>query len=295
MIMRSLHKASETVGASRGARQKVLKATLVSGLLLLLAFQVPTGFADGASESVSQVQVAEAHLKALTTTARQVQSLQDLVQKQGLVPKFGITADKIIKRGLRIAGEKTGSGLEKALEAPLKALFHEQLHTLSARAADRYEESMATRPNPVEARRAAEDCFVEGAQVLVRPSSDWSYEEEKSDLLSRIAESSGQDMQLIEEQGKQGQGKHVTLEGIRKLQQQSAAVQREVETRGAFPWKVNWQYFVESSPVGFRGQYSQGRSIVELLLLPSPDPRLKKNLLNRIGPLNLAVAFDMLL
>ena len=28
---------------------------------------------------------------------------------------------------------------------------------------------------------------------------------------------------------------------------------------------------------------TQGRSIVELLLLPSPDPRLKKNLLNRIG------------
>ena len=75
-------------------------------------------------------------------------------------------------------------------------------------------------------------------------------------------------MQLIQEQGKltpqharsafaflrQGQGKHVTLEAqccfslsfasfkvIRKLQQQSEAVQREVETRGAFPWKVNWQ------------------------------------------------------
>ena len=61
-----------------------------------------------------------------------------------------------------------------------------------------------------------------------------------------------------------------------------------------------FRYFIESSPVGFRGQYNQatsiyagsglkntkfcqGRSIVELLLLPSPDPRLKKNLLNRIG------------
>eukprot|EP00439_Symbiodinium_sp_Y106_P016895 s1912_g2.t1 len=79
-------------------------------------------------------------------------------------------------------------------------------------------------------------------------------------------------------------------EVIRKLQQQSEAVQREVETRGAFPWKINWQYFVDNSPVGFRGQYSQGRSIVELLLLPSPDPRMKNNLLNKIGPLNLAAA-----
>eukprot|EP00913_Durusdinium_trenchii_P021981 g20654.t1 len=183
------------------------------------------------------------------------------VHKQGLVPRFGFIADKIIKRGLRIAGEKPGSGLEKALDAPLQALFREQLHTLSARAADRYEESMAAKPNPVEARRAAEDCFVQGAEGLMRPHSDWSYEDELRDLVLRIADSSGdglsQDMQLIQEQGKQGQGKHVTLEVIRKLQQQSEAVQREVETRGAFPWKVNWQYFIESSPVGFRGQYNQ--------------------------------------
>ena len=97
-------------------------------------------------------------------------------------------ADKIVKRGMRIAGAKDGSQLEKArarirvsvksdisrkaLDAPLEALFHQQLRTLSvcysahlstwnawstlsrmfkARAADRYEASMAAKPNPVEA------------------------------------------------------------------------------------------------------------------------------------------------
>lgn len=276
------------------ARRRLPEAAFFAGLLLLV-FEWPMAFAESANGGVSQVQLAEKQIRALTSASREVQALKDLVHKQGLVPRFGFIADKIIKRGLRIAGEKPGSGLEKALDAPLQALFREQLHTLSARAADRYEESMAAKPNPVEARRAAEDCFVQGAEGLMRPHSDWSYEDELRDLVLRIADSSGQDMQLIQEQGKQGQGKHVTLEVIRKLQQQSEAVQREVETRGAFPWKVNWQYFIESSPVGFRGQYNQGRSIVELLLLPSPDPRLKKNLLNRIGPLNLAVAFDMLL
>ena len=86
---------------------------------------------------------------------RDIQCFQDLslteVGKVGVVPQFGLRADKIVKRGLRVGGEKLGSGLEKALDAPLLSLFKEQLHTLSARAADRYEESMAARPNPVEA------------------------------------------------------------------------------------------------------------------------------------------------
>ena len=34
-------------------------------------------------------------------------------------------------------------------------------------------------------------------------------------------------------------------------------MQREAETRGAFPWNVKWQYMVENTPVGFRGQYNQ--------------------------------------
>lgn len=267
-------------------------AALVVGSLLCAS---PGYAAVAESAQGSQASMTAQEVKALTRTVREVDALQEVVRAKGTVPNFGRVADKIVKRGMRIAGAKDGSQLEKALDAPLEALFHQQLRTLSARAADRYEASMAAKPNPVEARRSAEAEFLEGAKTLVRPSGEWSYEVELQDLLGRIAGSSGQDMKLVQEQGRQGQGKHVTLEVIRKLQQQSEAVQREVETRGAFPWKINWQYFVDNSPVGFRGQYSQGRSIVELLLLPSPDPRMKNNLLNTIGPLNLAVAFDMLL
>jgi len=134
-----------------------------------------------------------------------------------------------------------------------------------------------------------------GAAELQRPGSNWDFKEEHQDLLMALRESQTKDTQLVEEQVKQGSGKQVIIEVIRKLQQQHAATQREAETRGAFPWKVKWQYFLETSPFGFRGQYSQGRSIVELLLIPSLDPRQKHNWINRIGQLNLAVAFDMLL
>lgn len=92
-----------------------------------------------------------------------------------------------------------GSDLQKVLDAPLRALFHQQLRILSARAADRYEAMMAVRPSPVEVRRVAEAEFVEGAKVLVRPGGDWSYEAELQDMLARIANSSSQDMQLVRE------------------------------------------------------------------------------------------------
>mmetsp|Transcript_36052 Transcript_36052/g.67133 ORF Transcript_36052/g.67133 Transcript_36052/m.67133 type:complete len:291 (+) Transcript_36052:50-922(+) len=279
----------------RTRQRLVLLAAVVAGLFWDRAPRWAALIEDGASGTNGKEQMPSKEIRALSTTFHEVDNLREVVRTKGAIPNYGRVADKIVKRGLKIAETAGGTELEKALDAPLQALFHEQLHTVSAKAADSYEAMMAVRPNPVEARRLAEAQFIEGAKPLLRPGGDWSYEAELRDLLSRIADSSGRDMQLVQEQGRQGQGKHVTLEVIRKLQQQSEAVQREVETRGAFPWKINWQYFVENSPVGFRGQYSQGRSIVELLLLPSPDPRMKDNLLNRIGPLNLAVAFDMLL
>jgi len=285
----------------RRRRRTAFGITAIAGAAGLLLCLTPGWAAAGANQEgpgvSAPVEVPAKHAQALAAAWRQVEELGVLVSKHGVVPDFGRTASAIVDKALKTAGASGGeaTGLEQAVDAPLLVLFQEQLQSLAARAADRYEEAMSERPNPLQARNAAKAYFEKGAKALLRQGSDWSYEAMLQDLMSRLADSISQDSQLIAEQGKQGQGKHVTIEVIRKLQQQSAAVQREVETRGAFPWNVKWQYMLDKSPLGFRGQYAQGRSIVELLLMPSPDPRLKKNLLNRIGPLNLAVAFDMLL
>merc|ERR1712187_541776 len=125
--------------------------------------------------------------------------------------------------------------------------------------------------------------FLDAAADIVSPGSNWSFEAEYGELVAWLRRSHGQDMEFVQTLGKHGQGKQVTIEVIRKLQQQLASIQREADARGALPWTVKWQYFRDKSPLGFRGQYAQGRSIVELLLTPSPDPRKKDDLLNRIG------------
>lgn len=239
-------------------------------------------------------EVTEAERAGLAAAWKEVDALAKAVEQQEVVPNFGSRAEAAVRKGLAAAKAEKGGSLEQAIDAPLETLFKQQLIALAVRAADRYEQEMELRPNPLEAGLAAEKQFVDGAKQLVRRGSNWSYKAEHQDLLARLGISYSKDFQLVDEQAKKGQGKQVTIEVIRKLQQQAASVQREVETRGAFPWNVKWQYFIENSPVGFRGQYNQGRSIVELLLIPQPDPRLKNNLLNRLGPLNLAIAFDML-
>lgn len=235
--------------------------------------------------------------RALQMAWKKVDDLKELVNRRGIVPGFGRRAQQIVQTALIEANAQGSSAesLELVLDAPLRALFQQQLHSLVLRCADIYEAEVTARPNPLEAKQTAEAKFLNSASDLVRPGSDWDFEPEHQDLLQLVHESFGRDSQIVQEQVKQGRGKQIAIEVIRKLQEQQAAVQREVETRGAFPWNVKWQYMVDNTPVGFRGQYSQGRSIVELLLMPSPDPRYKNNILNRIGPLNLAVAFDMLM
>mmetsp|Transcript_2692 Transcript_2692/g.10494 ORF Transcript_2692/g.10494 Transcript_2692/m.10494 type:complete len:299 (-) Transcript_2692:52-948(-) len=296
-------------GHMRPFRTLTLAAAAAAGLTLALA---PFGRRGGqslaavgaAGEDVSAApqlrgvpELPQEYAAALNDGWKQVDGLNNRVTNRGLVKNFGKEAEAILRKAVGRARASGGDArsLEQMLDAPLKALFLQQMQIVLVDSIDRYDIEMSRRPNPLEAALAAEAHFDKVASGLKRPNSDWSVDAHKQELLARVEKDYGRDWKLLSEQGNQGMGKQITVEVIRKLQQQSSAVQREVETRGAFPWNIKWQYFLERSPLGFRGQYSQGRSIVELLLMPSPDPRQKNNILNKIGPLNLAVAFDALM
>lgn len=255
------------------------------------------GEADGAPAPATGSGLPAEYAEALSDALGQIDALTVEVERQGVVRAFGRRADALVRRAVQRSGA-TGAdaeAMERLLDASLKVLFLRQLEVIRARATDRYEASVLARPNPLEAGEDASRFFKDSASALIRPGADWSFEAEHDDLLQELNQNYERDMELVKAQSSQFKGKEVTLEVIRKLQQQAATVQREADSRGAFPWDIKWQYMVERSPVGFRGQYTQGRSVVELLLMPSPDPRLKNNLLNRIGPLNLAVGFDLFL
>lgn len=280
--------------APRWARVK--PAALVSAAGDDSAAPAPASISGGGSS-----RPPSAFAEALADALLRIDSLRAEADSVGLVPHYGRRANSIVQSALEVSGVQPASRDEKALkvvlDGPLRALFQQQLQTLWDRAVDKYDEIMASKPNPYEAGEAARQLFLTEAEKMLLPDSNWSFEAELNDLMTLLSRSHGHDAKLVELRGKQGQGKQVTIEVIRKLQSQAASIRREAEVRGAFPWNVKWQYFVERSPVGFRGQYSQGRSIVELLLMP--DPRSKKSMLNKmlnkVGPLNLAVGFDLFL
>eukprot|EP00927_Polykrikos_kofoidii_P049186 TRINITY_DN43295_c0_g1_i1.p1 TRINITY_DN43295_c0_g1~~TRINITY_DN43295_c0_g1_i1.p1 ORF type:complete len:418 (+),score=62.95 TRINITY_DN43295_c0_g1_i1:144-1256(+) len=238
-----------------------------------------------------------ADVSALSDALRQIDGLKSKTDGDGVVPGLGRRADTIVRRALSASklqpGSRDEASFKELLDGPLKALFHEQLQTLRDRAVDKYEELVVARPNPYEAGEAALRFFIEGANASVPSGKDWSFTVELDDLMMLLSRNYRRDVELVKMRGKQSHGGQLTMEVIRKLQSQVASVRRDAETRGAFPWTVKWQYLVEKSPLGFRGQYAQGRSVVELLM--TPDSRQRKSLLNRIGPLNLAVSFDTFL
>lgn len=231
----------------------------------------------------------------LSDAWREVDALAAQVRARRLVPALGKRSARLIGTVVRNADTVgvSAAEVEKVFDAALQVLFQQQLLTLEMRALDRYEQELMKRPNPLLAGFVAEKVFVDGAQEALRPGSNWSYAVEHRDVVRALSANQERDIRSIALLGKSGQGKHVTAQSIRKLQQQAEVVSRQVESRGAFPWDVTWQYINSRNPIGFRGQYSGGRSVVEVLLMPSPDPKQKKSLLNRLGPLNLAVVFDM--
>lgn len=289
------------------APQPARRSTLVLGGAAIVALSLVGSFTQrwGAASASSRAGIGQADaplaasglpepfVNALIGAWREVDALADEVSRKGLVPHFGRRAGKLVNAAISKAGASgaDAAGLEAALDASLRGLYQKQLATLRLRAADVYEEAVASRPNLFEAVMLAEGLFTAAAEELQRPGAGWSAEAERQDLLAQIRRSHDSDMRLIEEQGKRGGGKQVTLEVIRKLQQQASTVQREADTRGALPWDIKWQYMIEKSPFGFRGQYTGGRSVVELLLMP--DPRQKDSILTKIGPLNVAVGFDL--
>lgn len=262
--------------------------------------QAVVAFAGGGqdAEDVASLPVSS-FVATLADAMLRIDGLSAEVDRIGVVSDFGRRADGIVHRALsraRVAkNSRDARALEAALDGRLQALFRQQLQTLRDQAVDLYEEQMGESRNPYEAGQEALRTFDEAAADLRRPGSSWSIEQEYGDLLSVLKGSYDRDFALVSSRAENGQGKHVTIQVLKRLQEQSESIQRETENRGALPWNFRWQWFLERSPLGFRGQYAQGRSIVELLLMPHPqfkDAGLM-GILNRVGPLNVAVGFDL--
>jgi len=264
---------------------------------LLVAVPVSMSTAAETTENTK----GDAFTLALVDAGREVDRLTDSVDHHGFVVGFGRHAERLVRQCSAVAGSGTSLAdshvhlLQAAVDARLEALFRLQLQNLRAQAVDHYEAAVQARPNPLEASLEAEQAFLAGASDLVRPGSGWSFEAEHRELVAWLHWCGSRDARRFEEQGKRGRGKLVTVKAIGQLEQHAANMRRLAQSRGAPPWDVRWDYTPgRASFVGFRGQYAQGRSVVEMMFKPNPDPGLKqKGFLKWLGPLNLAVAFDL--
>jgi len=259
--------------ATRGAALAATAAVLANG--------------DGVVEEQS-ISGPVGHVLGYVQSA--IQPLQKQVEAGHIVPKFGEKAQSIVSAIVSGVGE-AGPEVERAVDGMLQALFFQQLALLRQQLVGKFEKAS----KPAEAASQADSQFVTQAQELVRPGSDWSFDQERYALRATLEGSYRRDAALADERVITAQTQQSTVEIISKLQSQMEALQTRVQAlRAGSPWFLSSSYRIPGTPLQLIGRYQQGRANLELSLNSDRDPaNSEAGFVDGVGPANLGVTLNV--
>eukprot|EP00929_Paragymnodinium_shiwhaense_P116651 TRINITY_DN86399_c0_g1_i1.p1 TRINITY_DN86399_c0_g1~~TRINITY_DN86399_c0_g1_i1.p1 ORF type:complete len:305 (-),score=87.83 TRINITY_DN86399_c0_g1_i1:88-954(-) len=227
-------------------------------------------------------------LGSLRSALSQVAALQAAVESGGgqVVHGFGQKAADILARLPQQSPEALA-----AVDGSLEALFLRQVAVLRQQVAARFE--MA---KDLDAEAQADSEFVSVAQDLVRPGSDWSYEQERTALRRWLHGAYERDAALVEEQAQAARMQQAVIDVISKLQTKMELLMQKAQGlgKGSSPWVLSTSYRVPNTPLQLVGKYEQGRANVELNLTPAKDPsKSDSSLADSLGPATFGVSFNV--
>mmetsp|Transcript_78318 Transcript_78318/g.162718 ORF Transcript_78318/g.162718 Transcript_78318/m.162718 type:complete len:330 (+) Transcript_78318:98-1087(+) len=231
-----------------------------------------------------------------------VQELDRTLQRNGRVKNFGLRAHALLASIDGSSDKMVIDATRRALDSILEAMYHSQMRNLLWESMNIYEETLATRPNPREAALQAQRHFDRVASELERAGSSWgrsSSSSERSELQNQLRRQYDLDWQHLAGRARSGRGKRVTMEALENLQEKAITSEAQAISRGSSAWSAKWQHMFSTLPLGLRGQYQNGRSTLEVMLLPDTRREGSSSLwssfwswVNRLGPLNVAASFD---
>mmetsp|Transcript_147916 Transcript_147916/g.368582 ORF Transcript_147916/g.368582 Transcript_147916/m.368582 type:complete len:301 (-) Transcript_147916:97-999(-) len=241
---------------------------------------------DGGQEPMSSGPVG--HVLGYVHSA--IQPLQKQVESGHIVAKYGEKAQSIVAAVVSGMGE-AGPEIERAVDGMLQALFLQQLSLLRQQLVVKFEKAS----KPAQAASQADSQFVTQAQELVRPGSDWSFDQERYALRATLEGTYRRDAAIAEEKVLSAQTQQSTVEIISKLQSQMEALQTRVQAlRAGSPWFLSSSYRIPGTPLQLIGRYQQGRANLELSLNPDRDPaNSEAGFVDGIGPANLGVTLNV--
>lgn len=245
-----------------------LLAALAAGFLAMVALRRSAAPA-ALRQSMAPVQLDalpsdQALVEGLQKAVKQVEALQARVDSGRLVANFGDKSRAIVADAAAVSPQ-----LEEVVDGYLQALFIRQLGLLRKQQLDSVERDQRTSTAVERARKA----FELKAQRLVRPGSDWSFEEETTDLTAQLQEAVDMKMALDKERSRAAQTQRATADVVGRMQKEMDTLGSKLRGVGAgSPWTLWTSYRLPGTPYQMSARYQEGRANIELNLSPASDP-----------------------
>lgn len=249
----------------------------------------------------------EAFSEKLADASGEIADLLDKVEAGERLDNFGETAHTLMSRALQeydvmttefvdeAVYERKRKELEVILDTALNTVYMKNVAIIAREALSAFKAQIAEDMPAEYALYTADVKFVKQAKDGIRQGSAWSYESERGDLMNMMKEIAAQQRKLMDTQVNASQQQSKAIQILRMQHAQMQAVQQQAMGGGVGQWNVGAAYRPPDSIVNLSLAYQQGRTNVQVSMVPDESSSLlgPTGFTEGVGPGNLGLSFNV--
>lgn len=191
--------------------------------------------------------------------------------------------------------EKKRRELESIIDTSLGTVYMKNTAICSREALASFKSNVSGDMPADYALYSADAQFQAAAKEGVRPGSTWSFETERADLHNMMTEIAAQQRKLYDSQVQASLQHSKAIQFLRMQHAQMQAVQQQALGGGVGQWNVGAAYRPPDSNVNVSLGYQQGRTNVQVSMVPDESTSLlgPTGFTAGVGPGNLGLSFNV--
>lgn len=258
-------------------------------------------------EIVAGFRCDEAFSEKLAEASGEVADLLDKVEEGNRIDNLGHTADNIVGHALHDYDvmttdyveepvyERKRKELEVILDTALNTVYMKNIAIIAREALAAFKTAIAEDLPAGYALHTANSKFVKQARESLRQGSTWSFESEQADLQNMMREIATQQQKVVETQVNASQQQSKAIQILRLQHAQMQAVQQQALGGAVGQWNLGAAYRPPDSNVNLSLAYQQGRTNLQLSMVPDESSSLlgPSGFTAGVGPGNLGMSFNV--
>lgn len=191
--------------------------------------------------------------------------------------------------------EKKRRELESIMDTDLMTVYMKNTAICAREALATFKRNMTSDMPPDYALFSADSHFVSAAKEGIRPGSTWSYATEQADLQNMMKEIAEQQRKLYDTQLTASMQHSKAIQFLRMQHVQMQSVQQQALGGAVGQWNVGAAYRPPDSNVNVSLGYQQGRTNLQLSMVPDESTSLlgPTGFTAGVGPGNLGLSFNV--